>query len=1746
MSDLFSNIAQEIQKIYEKYDGNTDTMTKIMSENPEIGEKLMLLNEAGNQISHGFLPPELVTGGIISEDDLKQYVVTTRETVDPDYGKFGGHDWLMGLGKDASTDIKLTNDEILSLYPTVHNDSLNKDIELSDRDFAKDSDGNFIHSVKKFEGDSFRFDMDGKSHTGLDFYRVKLEMADGKNGYLLFTCDSTGKFHLGIDSLYNGRDLTDPKSENLSMDGAGAERYLPSLDVTNKWERLPSESEDAFKDRIDDFKTRYEEAAVKSYHNFYEHVAASDVVRQDNIADRKVEAQGSADKDQVFINTASTYKQILQGEVIKASDKFKVLIAGEGGFNDIITNKGEGFEDKKARVIKEIALAAQDVFAKRTEMSSCTENVKPIIDYRSRLNITVYDITGPMENGKPMFENWGREETVPQMMEHLDEIVEQREAQRVDYTSDVNPMKYDEAAAYEKEANERNGWKPISERDKIVEFMSHLSLRRVPVITPPSTQILPKQIEYVKEVCIPYIKDIVEKFNADKEPDMQVSFNEEKGVLEGNEDSIKELTAPDSEFGKDQMALEEFIAFPFTMDEKGEKQKVDMSEDDKGDIRRVVVFTKDMVGEGKSIDGYSTKDLLENNRIDENKEDQTTSDDSDNKSAVNDETDSSIQKEADEERDFDTEEDHGANQDFFPITAPIAREDGTTASTYTGGMAGKTSPMGNAMMFGMALMQIGMFGPFGFLALGLVVAKSIGDAVTQDKAQKESADLELVKQDGSLIKYIKNPTERVMLTAINQNPISILNITAPTEKAMIRAFGKDGTLAAKVDSMVLTEKAMISAVTNSPDTVRDLPESKVTKNVTSAAEIAKERQVGTISQNIENIKNFNNPCAEARQLVVDKRPDLAVKYLDSKLTDEQQVSIVSRNPKLASDMKVVSQMAQSKLISMDGNNYNLIKNPSYQTKMELVSQNGLNIRMVVKPDEGLMRAAVKENPYAVVGIKSPPEGIVKEALRANGTIAERLDKSVLTKEALIEAVKNAPDIENSSNIDKSLFTDEVKNAAKEARTEQCEAVSKDPSAIADMNNPSKEARDIAIEKDPEAAAKGIKNPTNEEKLAIVEKSPSSAIHFEKQGQVVQSKLAENIDNYKYIKEPTVQTKMEYVERFPEKIKDVYGDKPPQGVVENIVSKGPSNLKYIDKPDRETIEKAINKDARTVAVNARPGTLGVDHKLMIAGKAGDMIGTAAMKEGGVPEHAARVAMTGPSKISGKEVLNSIFSGLTQEQCKTIIDNDPKATEKIIREAVRYDPSAISAVRDTELRATLIDEKPSLIVNLNQEGITPTEDEIKSVAWRLDPDEENALDEDVKLTMEDEKQAIIEKMYEGNSFAPDDGILTPDEYAAFKEEYEDPDVPDTKEYIDYDEDLYEQSIEGENDFDADTPVEDTEQVTRQTEAKKEDDAAVDIAGSVVGAPMTKQEEPEEAPVSDEADNKSATTPEEDGMESEDVAEDTVSDAQRDAIDAETESEARKAMEQQSEEDTTNEGISSNNNTNENADTNSLPTTEDFYNAATSYEDKDSLGDFISNLSESFSSLPENETADGFQSVIDSLGDMVDKFLNDSNGMDDNTFALAFQDICDAASQIFSDNGIINGETDNSFATSDIMDMVMDKVKQDYEGDDATLDRLNGLQDIIDNSNPIAQEDVSAPDAADAQTASDAAVDTATQTAIDESTMGINEQDLITQDMLDDMARDMMSGGVTAPDAASEMESTPSDDLVKQDWDVLNIAN
>lgn len=1780
MSDLFSNIAHQIQDIYEKYDGNTDAATKIMSENPEINEKLTLLGEAGIQIAHGFIPPELVTNGIINEDAVKQYIVTTREIVDPDFGKFGGHDWLMGLNKDSSTDIKLTNEEILNLSPNIHAETLNKTVELSDKSFVKDSDGNFIHSVEKFEGDSFRFEMDGKSYTGLDLYRVKLEMTDGKNGYLLFTADNTGKFQLNLDALLNGRDLSDPKSQNLSCDGPGVERYLPSLDITTKWEKLPSESEDAFKDRIDDFKTRYEEAASKSYDNFYERIADSDSIRQGNIADRKAEAQESADKDFVYMDTASTYRNILKAEVIRASDKLKNLIAGEGGFNDIVKNKEGDWQERKEAVIKEIASSAQDVFVKSLERTSCTDNIKPLNDYRSYSNVTVYDLTGPTENGKPMFENWGKEETVPQMMEAWKGMVDDRNSQKHDLTSDVNPMRYDEAATYEKIFNERDGWQPLSARDKIVTIVSHLSVRTTPVFTPPSTQILPKQITYVKEVCVPYIKEAVEKYNADKEPDMQVSFNEEKGVLEGNKDSIKELTDPDSEFGKDQMALEEFIAFPFTMDEKDEKQKVDMSEEDKGEVRSVVTFTKDLVLEGKSIDGYSAKDLLENNRMEESEEDSPTSDNDD---YINNQTEgTSTQDEDETEKEFDSQDDEDG-ADFYPITAPIVKEDGTAIQSRAGGMIGKTTPTGRAMMFGVALAQIGMFGPFGLLALGLAIGTTVEATVAKNKAQKESADLELVKQDGTLIKYIKNPTEKVMLTAVNQNPVAILNIVAPTEKTMIRAFAKDGTLAAKVDSGVLTEKAMISAVTNSPDTVKDLSQDKVTKNVSEAAETARDRQVGTVTKDVENIKNFNNPCVEAKQIVVDKRPDLAVKYLDGKLTDDQQVSIVSKNPKLATDMKVVSQLAQSKLISMDSENYKLIKNPSHQTKMELVSQNGLDIRMIARPDEGIMRAAIRENPNAVTGIKNPPESIVKEALGRNGMIAERLDKSVLTKDALIAAVKNAPDIENSANIDKSLITDDVKNAAKEARTQQCASVAKDPSSIADMNNPSKAARTLAIEKDPDAAAKEIKNPTKEEKLAIVEKSPSSAVHFEKQGQTVQSKLAENIDNYRFIKEPTLQTKVEYVERFPEKIKDVFGDNPPKSTVKSIVMNDPSNLKYIDKPDRDLIEGAINKDAKAVALNVKPGVLGEDHKIMIAGKAGAMIGTVAMKEGGLPEHAVRVAMTGQARISGKTALNIVFSGLTPEQCKTAIDNDPKATEKIIREAVRYDPSAISAVRDTELRANLINENPPLIVALNENGITPTESEIKSVAWKLDPEDESRLGYDVKQQLEEVKDTIVESVCGSSEEIPvDDGDERPmPESIPFEEEdalnygyftdeensYEKKETVPEKQIMDEgtsadkgntanneqsivenvpadeEDPIGDEQPTEKNDFNNSSLVEGNEQTDSQVITKKEDDAAVDIAGSVAGTPVTKPEEESENPLPEvEADNKSSTMSKEDGMESEDVAEDTVSDAQRDALESETESEARSAMERQSEENNTPESTPSNDGENTEVDvSDSLPTTEDFYNAATSYEDKDSLNDFISNLSEKFSDLDENETVAGFNDVLDSLHDMVDMFLNNSNGMDDQTFALAFQDICDAASQIFNDNGIVNGETDKPYDTSDIMDITMDSLKEDHQGDDATLDRLNGLQDIIDENTPVMQEDVSAPEAVEAQTASDAEIDTATKTAIDEAATNTGEQDFITQDKLNDLAKNMMAGGVDAPDSAKEVATNTADELIQRDWDV-----
>lgn len=1849
MSDLFSNVIQKIDEIHDKYGDSPSAETMMMDRNPELDKVLTLANEAGLQIASGFIPPELVTTGLMNEDALKQYTVSTRENVDPDYGKFGGHDWLSGLDRNPSTNIKLTNEEILGLLPSIIPESTRKITMLSEKSFVKDADGNFKHSVEKFPGDEFKMDVDGREYTGLDIYRIKIEMKDGHNGYLMFSADNTGRTLLGYDGNITGKDITDEKGVGLNVDGPAAERYMPSLDVTNTWEKSPNESDDAFKDRIDDFKEKYDEARSEAFGKWLDRCEASDAVRQENIAGWKAETNAIISKDDVYLSTARIYENIHGVEFEKACDRIKNLITGEGGYNDTVTQKAEGWVDEKDSIVKDIASAAQDMYKAHKEKTDCMDAVSPLENYRSMANSLqeredTYSVV--INKGRPA------EETFPQMMEHFDELVKINESRRHDYTTNANPMRYDEALKFEQMANERDGWKPLTIRDKVVETISRMSVRTTTYPSPSADQILPKETQFVKDVCVPYIRNAVEKFNADREPDMHVSFNEETGRLEGNADSIKELTIPDSEYGT-HMDIEEFIAFPFTMDEKGEKQKVEMSQESKSEVKSVVLFTRDMVQGGRSIDGYSAKDLIAGKRTEDNGDGETIIDvyywkpdvpDKGNgttdKTTTSSDTSPTDTGNKDKTDDDDDDGEDGYDGYVVPIMSPITREDGTPIMNGYGRMS---TPQSRALMFGMGLLQLGMLGPFGFITLGIAAGAMVDAYVTKNRQQKENADLELVKQDGSLIKYIERPSEKVMLTAINQNPAAILHISDPTEKAMIRAFGKDGTLAAKVDPYILTEKGMISAVTNAPDIIDDLPADKVTPNVRDAANMAADRQKAFVTEDPENIKHLNNPCSEARQIVIDKRPDLAVKYLDGKLSDDQQVDIVGRRPDLAKDMKEIGQPAQSRLIAMDDANYRLIGTPTKQTQAELVEKNGLNVRMVNNPDMDIMKTAINQNPLAIFGIRKPSEEIIKTALSKDGMIAERLDKNLLTKEAMTEAVKNAPDLENSRIIDKSLITDEIKAAAKEARAEQCSAIEKDPNSIADMKNPCKDARNLAIEKDPQAAAKGITNPTKEEKLAIIEKDPSAAVHL-KQDQTVQSKLAERIDGYRYIKEPTVATKVQYTSRFPEMLQTVYDGNPPASVVKDIVEKDPSAIKYVESADWDTISNAITKDAKAVAFNAKPGILADDHKIIIVSRTAEALKAPAVREGGIPEQAAKAAMTGHDNVSGKEALSLIFDGLTPEQSRTIIGNDEAKTEKFAKYAVWQDRTAVTEIKDPDMRLAVIREIPSAIAALDEAGITPADDEVKAIIGRLGRDDMDSLSHETYERYKAEEAEILkedppEPMNEEDlpDLDDDDDFPVPEE----KEDEEDPTTPEEKEDEEdpttpedmddknpstTDGEEEKESIDGERGTDGkadtddgnpakdtivgekdgtdapdggkaaddgeETPItdngktefsdgggkpitadpsvdgeqpdedtndsdripltEDDEQNPKAAMAKKETNAAIDVAGAGGAIYTGTQDKKEESPVAQE--DESLKTPEDtettpltgEEMESSKVAEDTVSDAEREALETATQEKATEAMEGQMKADGAETDTGTDSATDDGADvTDLLPSTEDFYDAATSYEDKDSLENFISNLSEAFSGLEGEDAAVGFLDVLDSIKNMTEMYMDDGNGMSDVTFASAFQDICDAAAQIFKDGGILDNDTDTPYDTSDIMDMVMNDVRDDMSGDQTALDRLDGLQDIIDKTNPVTADDGPVSDGAEANAATQKAVDAAKDSIITDMTSDNDQSELITQDQLDALAQQMTANGTTVDEPDNTVHNEPDNIVTGAETDIMDDA-
>ena len=136
----------------------------------------------------------------------------------------------------------------------------------------------------------------------------------------------------------------------------------------------------------------------------------------------------------------------------------------------------------------------------------------------------------------------------------------------------------------------------------------------------------------------------------------------------------------------------------------------------------------------------------------------------------------------------------------------------------------------------------------------------------------EEARIELVKDEGYVIKGIKNPSEAIQLVAVNQNGRSIQHIDNPTEKVQLIAVSQDGWMIQYIIDKGITpsEAVQLAAIEKDGWMIQYI----IKKGITPSEAV----QLAAIEKDGRLIQHIDNPSEEV-QLMAVKQNEYAIDFI---------------------------------------------------------------------------------------------------------------------------------------------------------------------------------------------------------------------------------------------------------------------------------------------------------------------------------------------------------------------------------------------------------------------------------------------------------------------------------------------------------------------------------------------------------------------------------------------------------------------------------------------------------------------------------------------------------------------------------------------------------------------------------------------------------------------------------------------------------------------------------------------------
>lgn len=206
-----------------------------------------------------------------------------------------------------------------------------------------------------------------------------------------------------------------------------------------------------------------------------------------------------------------------------------------------------------------------------------------------------------------------------------------------------------------------------------------------------------------------------------------------------------------------------------------------------------------------------------------------------------------------------------------------------------------------------------------------------------------------------VIKYIKNPSEKLQKLAVRTGPEAIKWIKNPSEELKKFAVQSNGHVIQHIPNP--SEELQLIAVKSAGGALQHLA------NPSKAVQLAAVQQFGGA------IKFVDNPSDDIQVAAVENYAE-AIKYIDNPCADAQ-LAAVQQDGRTIEDILKPTEAVQKAAVEQNGWAIEFINKPSKDVQLAAVQQNGPAIEVINDPDEDIQLAAVQQAWWAIEYIDNP-------------------------------------------------------------------------------------------------------------------------------------------------------------------------------------------------------------------------------------------------------------------------------------------------------------------------------------------------------------------------------------------------------------------------------------------------------------------------------------------------------------------------------------------------------------------------------------------------------------------------------------------------------------------------------------------------------------------------------------------------------------------------------------------------------